>query len=554
MSKDAAQSSKTDMDLVNAIQNMLILHREGSYETSLKQADALLKENPENGDLHFLKALNLMSLRQFAAAVPILEALYSALPEHFDVLKLLCAALSECGPRARALELAKKGFVQHQADLRYHNLLIDVYTKCVWHEEAQQVCLQAIKLQPDNHLSWVKLAKSYQDSQRIKNAAAALSKAMELDPRNKTYKLAYADFLRQLGDLESAEQIYRDLLRKELMPGAFYGLALLKKVALDDPILYAAQSALNDYPHNDGLRTLLLFGLANVYDAAGDYQRSAEYYLAGNENHRKLHLYSREATERSLNAIKTTFTREFSLNAQGSVQSCAPIFIVGMPRSGSTMIEQILDMHSRVEGAGELLHLPRLTTDMGVLPFYEEYAKTSATERAALGAQYLSLVKRGFEFKERFTDKNLENWRHIGFILTSLPNAKIIHVRRDARASNLSILKIFFSNNVPYGSSIDDLNWHRAQYEQMMEFWETRFPGRILHIDYENVVENIEPEARRLLEYLDLDWEEGVVDFHRNEREAVTASSSQVRQKLYRSSLEPWRRYENTALAPLLGL
>lgn len=551
MSEASAQTGRSEKDSVTAIRNVLNLHKKGDYANSLFEADALLEEMPQNGDLLFLRALNLMKLERFADAVPILEALHEALQDHFEVLKMLCASLSECGSRARAMDVGRSALKRHHSDLRYYNLLIDIYTKCGWHEEAQQTCLHAIKLQPNNHLSWIKLANSYRHSQRIKNAAAAVSKAMELDPGNRVYRLSYADFLRQLGDLGSAEQIYRELQEKQFMPGAFYGLSLLNKLSVECPMVESAVASLERDRTEEELRPLLLFGLANVFDSAGDYMRSAEYYVKANACHRSAQPYRREVTERSVQSVKRAFTPEFISGAKEGVTSNSPIFIVGMPRCGSTMIEQILDTHSCVEGAGEVLHLPRLTTDMGALPFYDEYAQLCETDRAALGAQYISLVRRGFEFKDRFTDKNLENWRHIGFILTSMPNAKIVHVRRDARASNLSIFKIFFGTNVPYGNSIDDLKWHRSQYEKMMEFWEMRFPGKILHIDYEEVVKDIEGQARRLLDYLELDWEEKVLEFHRNEREAVTASSNQVRQKLYQSSLEPWRKYENTALAPL---
>jgi len=277
--------------------------------------------------------------------------------------------------------------------------------------------------------------------------------------------------------------------------------------------------------------------------------------------------YRPEPLERNARLQASTCTREFFTARQDvGCRDRSPIFIVGLPRSGSTLIEQILSSHSQVEGTMELAVIPRLVQDLQGLertdptPRYPGLlAELPAEEFARLGEQYLTDTKVYRKGKPFFIDKMPNNFRHLGLIHLILPNAKIIDARRDPLACCFSNYKQLFASGQQFTYSIDDIARYYRMYVEMMAHWDCALPGRILRIKHEDVVDDLEANVRRILEFCELEFEEGCVEFYKTERTVHSASSEQVRRPLNREGVDQWRRYEpwlgplKAALGPALG-
>jgi len=245
-------------------------------------------------------------------------------------------------------------------------------------------------------------------------------------------------------------------------------------------------------------------------------------------------------------------TRDFFEERAGfGVANAAPIFVVGLPRSGSTLIEQILASHSSVEGTQELADIPRYVLELqgrerdfdsprypGVL------AQLPAAEFVRFADKYLNDTRVYRTGKPRFIDKMPNNFRHIGLIHLMFPNAKIIDARREPMACCFGNLKQLFARGQEFAYSIEDIGRYYRTYLELMEHWDTALPGRILRVHHEDVVDDLERSVRLILDFCELPFEPACVEFHRTERSIRTASSEQVRQPIFREGLDQWRRYE----------
>jgi len=302
------------------------------------------------------------------------------------------------------------------------------------------------------------------------------------------------------------------------------------------------------------------FTLANACERAGDYARHFELLLAGNHLRRQEINYNFAAEQAVCAKIKTLFpekTDGVQQSAHAGDSSIIPIFIVGMPRSGTSLAEQIIASHSQVYGAGELTRLRQVikpmikaAVEMG-RPDNDSILRKNIEHK--IHADYLGYLE-GLHRSEKFiTDKMPSNFAFLGFILSTIPSAKIIHLKRSPMAVCWSIFKHNFSGGGNgYSYELDEIAEYYRLYHDLMEFWQTRFPGMIYHLDYEELTENQESETRKLLDYCGLDWEQSCLDFHATERDVKTASLVQVRKKMYRGSSSAWLSYEQQ-LQPLIS-
>ncbi len=296
----------------------------------------------------------------------------------------------------------------------------------------------------------------------------------------------------------------------------------------------------------------LCFALGKAYEDRGEYAESWGYYERGNALKRAESRYRPEVIELNTANQKSVCTREFfEQRTSHGVESAAPIFVVGLPRSGSTLIEQILASHSAVEGTQELADIPRYVNELqgrernfesprypGVL------AQLPAVEFARFAERYLDDTRIYRTGKPRFIDKMPNNFRHIGFIHLMFPNAKIIDARREPMACCFGNLKQLFARGQEFTYSIEDIARYYRTYLELMEHWDAALPGRVLRVHHEDVVDDLERSVRRILDFCELPFEPACVDFHRTERSIRTASSEQVRRPIFREGLDQWRNYE----------
>jgi tetratricopeptide (TPR) repeat protein len=397
--------------------------------------------------------------------------------------------------------------------------------------------------------------------------AAILSRVGEFEKSIAQYKAVLADYPRQprvwmsLGHAlktagQNAESIdaYRRCI--ELTPRlgeVWWSLANLKtyRFSSDDIATMRAQLERTDLTNDDRLH--FDFALGKALEDTGEYAESFAAYARGNALRRKLNRYDADDNEAHVARSKKLFTREF-FAARAGVGCAAtdPIFVVGLPRSGSTLIEQILATHSRVEGTQELPDVTMIariigkrTTRAEASAYPRALDKFSADELRAFGEQYLAQtrIQRKTD-RPFFIDKMPNNFAHTGLIHLMLPNARIIDARRHPLGCCFSCFKQHFARGQNFTYDLAELGRYYRNYVELMAHFDSVLPGRVHRVFYENMVEDTEGEVRRLLEYCGLPFEEGVLRFHENQRAVRTASSEQVRRPIFREGMDQWRHYE----------
>ena len=373
--------------------------------------------------------------------------------------------------------------------------------------------------------------------------------------------LSVAHSLKTLGHRQAAIDAYRAAAAARPQFGdAYWSLANLKtfRFSADEiAVMQRAEStpgiALIDRYH-------LCFALGKALEDRAEYEESWRYYDRGNAFKRSESRYRPEILETNTRKQIEVCTREFF--AQRETYGCSapdPIFIVGLPRAGSTLLEQILASHSAVEGTQELADIPRIVLDLqdrvpdlnnprypGVL------ADMSAADFLRLGEKYLADTRIYRTGKRHFIDKMPNNFRHIGLIHLMLPNAKIIDARREPMACCFGNLKQLFANGQEFTYSMEDIGRYYRTYLDLMAHWNEALPGRVLRVEHESVVEDLEGNVRRILDFCGLPFEPACLEFHKTARSVRTASSEQVRQPIFREGLDQWKHYEPWLL-PLKG-
>jgi tetratricopeptide (TPR) repeat protein len=356
--------------------------------------------------------------------------------------------------------------------------------------------------------------------------------------------LSYGHMLKTVGRQAEGVEAYRKAIEQRPDLGeAWFSLANLKTVKFDDADMAAMQAALAKPDLNDEDRFHLDFALGKAMHDAGRTDEAFAHFAAGNSLRRKGQPYNAGEISEAVDKAIGVFTREALAERPGGCEAADPIFIVGMPRAGSTLVEQILSSHSLVEGTSELADLPALARRK---PGYPGSALAlSPAERREIGEEYLrrASVQRRTE-KPFFIDKLPNNWLYVPFIRLVLPNAKIIDARRHPLGCCFSNFRQHFARGQAFTYDLDDLGRYYTDYVRLMVHVDAVLPGQVHRVIYEQMVDDSETEIRALLNHLGLEFEPACLNFHETERAVRTASSEQVRQPIYREATEEWQRYD----------
>jgi predicted Zn-dependent protease len=379
-------------------------------------------------------------------------------------------------------------------------------------------------------------------------------------PQKPKLWLSYGHVLKTSGRVDEALDAYQRCLRLAPKFGdAWFTLANLKTYRFNDAEIGAMEGALEGAPAAVDDHVHLHFALGKAFEDRGGYAKSFEHYAEGNRLRRGQITYRAEDTTRLVERSCEVYTRElFANRGTCGAPAADPIFVLGLPRAGSTLVEQILSSHSQVEGTMELYDMIDLAWSLnearqpgGAGQYPIIVGRLEPEQLRAMGEQYLQRTqvqrKSGTPY---FIDKMPNNCLHVGLIALALPNAKIIDVRRHPLSGCFSVFKQHFARGQHFSYDLGELGRYYRDYLRLMEHFERILPGRIHRVHYESLVENTEAEVRGLLEYCDLRFEERCLRFYENDRAVRTASSEQVRQPIFRSGLEQWRHYEEW-LAPL---
>lgn len=362
--------------------------------------------------------------------------------------------------------------------------------------------------------------------------------------------MSYAHLLKTVGRLDEGIAAYRRAI--ELRPTlgeAWWSLANLKTVRFTDTDVAAMEQGLEAPASGEEDRFHLEFALGKAMHDAGRVDEAFGHYSRGNALRLKLQPHAPKDVHKSVERSIAAFTVEAFRQRPGGCDSPDPIFIVGMPRAGSTLLEQILSSHSLVEGTSELQDIPILARRSGDYP--KSALELTEDERRSLGEEYLkrtSVQRR--TGKPFFIDKLPNNWMWVPFIQLILPNAKIIDARRHPLACCFSNFRQHFAHGQSWTYDLEHLGRYYADYVRLMAHVDAVLPGRVHRVVYERMVDDTENEVRRLLEYCGLEFEPGCLEFYKTERPVRTPSSQQVRRPIYRDATEEWRPYDKY-LGPL---
>ncbi len=418
-----------------------------------------------------------------------------------------------------------------------------------------------LKLDPRNISAMQSRAQSLFELKRTDEAIELLDQVRRMKPDDGPTLRELAKIFRIAGDLKRSEELYRRSI--DLQPnriGGYSGLVTVTDLADGDPIVERIEGLLKSGGGEAESRGGLFFTLGKIKEKSKDYPLSGEYYIKGNAVRRASFEYSVDTDIELLNDLGHAFGRKTVARANVPADpSTRMIFVVGMPRSGTTLTEQIIASHPLVFGAGELEYLSRLAhklmsrTRNGVaIDALSDENLNGAL--ATLATEYMSEVKTLAEGVGIVTDKMPLNFRFIGLIKCMFPDAKIVHCVRDARDNCLSIFRNNFrGTGNGYASDMIELATYHNAYHKMMQHWHEEFPGEIYDSDYHRLTVNQEEESRKLIDYCGLEWDEACLDFHKTKREIRTASATQVRQPMYQSSNKAWEGFRDV-LAPMFDL
>jgi len=423
--------------------------------------------------------------------------------------------------------------------------------------EAQAAARYLRMIEPDSPQSWIATAAAAARLLHQDEALAAYEQAARLKPDEVRLRTSIGHIQKSLGRRTESEAAYKAALGLDPANAeAYWSLADLKNYRFDDVEIAAMQRILANERRSRAGDAQLLFALGKAHEQRQEYAEAFRCYADGNALRRLDAPFDLGAFERRARRIRTFFNTEFFAARRSAGQpEASPIFIVGLPRSGSTLIEQILASHSQVEGTMELPNILNIVRDLNdVAPSRDAYPESVAaipTERlSVLGSRYLEETAPLREGRARFIDKLPNNFNHIGLIHSILPNATIIDARRHPMDCCFSNFKQHFAEGQTFTYDLGDLGAYYRCYLSLMDHWDAVLPGRVVHVQYEHLVRDPELSIRRLLEHCGLAFEDGCLSFHQTKRAVRTASAEQVRQPLYTSGIGYWRHFEGE-LAPL---
>jgi len=539
----APKRSKTRMALARA------LAESGHYAESEKSIKDAFELNPRQAALN--NAEIALSEGRMEEAEKLLREILSTDSNDVMALRMLASLATEAGRFKAARQMLTRAVELSPAFIPGWNELANLFMKQDRYDEALDAVQHALDIDSRMVHSWVVRGNILTRAQRNEESLEAYGQALQISPHSAGALSGLGHVLKTIGRQDESIEAYRKCIQAHPAFGeAYWSLANLKTFTFNEEEEQVMQQMVEDTDLADEARVNFFLSLGKHYENEKDYDRAFEHYRRGNDLRREHEIYDPVQTQVVHDRIIKVFNREFLDERAGwGDPDPSPILIVGLPRSGSTLIEQILASHSMVEGTMELPDLSRVISGLSKRsPRGVEYPEAAeALDQGAvraLGQAYLQSTMRYRSGKAYFIDKMPNNFSSIGFLQLILPNAKVIDARRHPLDSCLGSYKQLFFKGQSFTYEQFELGHYYLQYRRIMEHWKEVLPGKVLDVHYEQMVGDQEAQTRRLLEYCGLPWEDQCLRFYETERAINTASSEQVRQPIYTKAVNFWRNYE----------
>jgi tetratricopeptide (TPR) repeat protein len=524
------------------------------FDEALANCDKAIALRPDNAPAYCNRGIALRDLRRFDEALASYDqaiGLRADYPLAYGDRGIVLAELRRFDEALASFDRAIA--LQPDYAMAYGNRGL-VLAELRRFDEALASHDKALALRPDYAEALNSRGNALRDLNRPEEALASFDRALAVKPDFSDACGNKGILLLELGRIEEARSAIEAAIRLDPRRARLYHvLTKSKRVERGDSCLQAMEEMARDSPSLDASEQIYLhFALSKAFADVGDRERSFKSLLEGAELKRRQIVYDEAAALEALERTEAGFTAELARRHEGAGEpSSLPIFIVGMPRSGTTLVEQILASHPKVFGAGEISDFDQALREVGaaVAPgrrFPEIVSLMSAGDLRRLGANYVGRLRAAAPTAERIANKEVSNFRHVGLIHLALPNARVIHVRRDPIDTCFSCFsKLFVQDQAPYSYDLRELGRYYRAYEALMAHWRRVLPqSAMLEAQYEDVVGDLEGQARRIVAYCGLEWDARCLDFHRTQRHVRTASLAEVRQPIYASSVGRWRAYE----------
>ena len=547
-----ATSMRPDID-ANWLLLSEYLQSDGQLEASknaLKQYDMikafnenlkLAEQSFENGDFEKADKMCRHLLRLVPAEVRTLRLL-ARIAKRFHQFEVSTSILAQCIETQPANPALGLEYTQSLLANRKHR-------------EALEQCEHLIGFAPENIQIYELKAEILYNLGRYFEALEIYRELSNLHEKRALALLPLGKVLKAVGETPEAISCFLEAMDdKRVSPQAFWELANLRTYRFSTDEITAMQALLRESEITAISKVLIQFALGKALEDEGQFAESFQYYHAANNAYKEIQPFRYSNQNANL---KSFFTAEYfsGRNDTGST-SDAPIFVVGLPRSGSTLVEQILTSHSMVDATQELAEIVSISRELnnpmqpGQAQYPQSIANLSASQTRDLAQRYLDYAQTFRQQAPYFVDKAPGNFHHIGLIKTLFPNAKVIDIRRNPMASGWSLYRYFFADSFRFSYDLATIGKYYKDYIELMDHWHTVLPGQVLTINYEELINDFSATVAQILKYCELPFEEACLNFHLNKRAVATPSSEQVRQPIYTGALDHWKNYEEF-LTPL---
>ena len=549
--EDAAQLSQEQLDYV------IQLYSSGQMDKALLSIKELIKDFPNIPLLHNISGACNSALGEIDSSIISFNKAIELKPDYDEAYFNLGVAFHQTGQLGEAINCYERAIsIKHAYPTAHNNLGLIALSQGQL-DNALKSFEWAVAYSPEYAEAQNSLGAALQELKQFEKAKVSFKKAVALNPQyaQGLHNLAILSEIINLPD-EASEYYEKALAVEPNYAEAYRNQSRTKKYKKNDPQIAQMQSIYSNDNLSISDKVHINFALAKVNEDLGNQKDFFKHLDEGSRLRKKQLNYNINETEEFHSSLIRLFSEDQPKIKQLSLGplEIRPIFIVGMPRSGTSLVEQIISSHYSVHGAGELNNFKNVVTP--ALKNYIGNITNTINEDDLLSIRknYIKSLMDLNVSEKIITDKMPVNFRMIGLILTAIPEAKIIHLTRNPKATCWSNYKHYFANENGFTFDQEDLARFFILYQELMDFWHKSFPNKIHDISYERLTTHQEDETQKLLKYCELDWDNNCLNFHKNTRAVHTASASQVRQKMYQGSSDAWKKYEKFLQPLIMGL
>ena len=542
-----------DIKDVKYLSNLLV--QENRAEEADIEIQKFFEQHKEYQQLY--RGLRHLHAKRFRKAEDVFKEILQKDPNNIDALRFMGILAFKSGNHDIAEAVLTKALKMAPTyNLLWANLA-QVYSVTGQLDKAKQSFANILALNPENGLIWAEYGTVLTKLADYDAAVSAYLKAIDFKPDSPRVHLSLGHVYKTLGEIDKSIKSYQKTIEQNSLSGeSYWSLANLKTYRFSDHEISNMQKTLND-EIADLEKIQMYFALGKAFESKKDFRQSFHYYDKGNKLKHDIVKYSAKDNTEKTKKTLNFFQKELAQELKGSgFDSIDPIFVLGMPRSGSTLVDQIISAHSLVDGTQELPNIIKAAADLNAMDekgYPETLLKLQKNDIKNLGKKYIDSTRWSRQKAPFFIDKMPNNFIHIGLIKTILPNAKIIDTRRGSMDTCFSCFKQFFARGQLFTYSLSDLAHYYNDYIDAMDHWHKIYPGEILTVEYKNVIGNTETTIRQIIDYCGLPFEQDCLEFYNSSRPVKTPSAQQVRQPIYKSGMNYWENYAEY-LSPLKEL